>query len=124
MSLHIYLRLGEKVLANCPECGHSILVEKKSIVFSTDISYNFVPVSKEAGVYECIWKTRENKFIFAKDITDQLQYGLNQLKSDPNYFAGFDNSGEWATYKNFVYLIDEYLKACLKFPDSTIEVIT
>jgi hypothetical protein len=47
---------------------------------------------------------------------------LERLKAKPDYFAQFNPSNGWGSYKDFVPWVEEYLAACEAHPNAKVRV--
>jgi len=45
-----------------------------------------------------------------------LEKALADLKARPEYYLQFDSSNGWGLYVHFVPFVEQYLKACKKYP--------
>lgn len=90
--------------------------------FSTNITHNLNKMADEAGIYQACWRPEEINAVKAKDIISILKKGLKKMKTNPEYFKKFDSENEWGTYEQFVPWVENYLNACIKYPNAIIEV--
>jgi hypothetical protein len=60
--------------------------------------------------------------IFASDLIEIIEQGLDLLKLRPDYFSKFDSPNGWGTYVHFVPFVEKYLNALKQYPDSIVEV--
>jgi hypothetical protein len=60
--------------------------------------------------------------IFASDIIDVIEQGLDLLKLRPDYFSKFNSPNGWGTYVHFVPFVENYLNALKQYPNSIIIV--
>jgi len=104
MGLSIYLKTGDKE------------------VYDGNITHNLNEMASKASLYWCMWRPSEMGFILAKDIIDQLRYGLQLLRSNPAYYKQYDASNGWGVYDNLIDFVQRYLNACTRYPNSKIEV--
>ena len=111
-------------------------------IYSANITHNLGNMAKQAGIYEALWRpyrlkenykdfddTCDDEFrfedqqtIFARDIIPLLEKGLVDLKKRPKYFETFNSPNHWGLYEHFVPFVENYLDACKKYPDTTVEV--
>jgi hypothetical protein len=90
-------------------------------VFRHNITHNLGTMADKAHIYECLWRPKEYGFERADDITLILEKGLNDLKSDPEYFKQFNAPNGWGLYEHFVEFVEEVLEACKKYPSAKIQ---
>jgi hypothetical protein len=120
MSLDVYLYLGEET-HDCDSCGQP--VTERICVYSANITHNLGKMAEHAGIYQHLWRPEELLGItLAKHLIGPLSQGLNYLKSDPVHFSKFNAPNGWGTYEHFVPFVEEYLKACIEYPDAVISV--
>ena len=91
-------------------------------LYDSDITHNLNEMAREAGIYEALWRPEIIAAVYAKDIIDIVEKGLNKLKACPEHFMKFNSPNGWGTYKNFVPFVQNYLDALIKYPDAKIEV--
>lgn len=111
-------------------------------IYSANITHNLGTMANKAGIYEALWRPHrlkegynipennheaewkfedENKTT-AKDIIPFLEKGLTDLKARPEYFKTFNPSNGWGTYEGLVRFVENYLNACIEYPDADVEV--
>ncbi len=111
-------------------------------IYIANITHNLGGMAYKAGIYEALWRPHrlkdgynipegdhkaeyefeENQTTKASEIIELLEKGLADLKARPEYFERFNSPNGWGTYKHFVPFVEEYLKACLEYPDAIVEV--
>jgi|GEM_PF-689525 len=91
-------------------------------VFDANITHNLGEMADKAGIYYALWRPEEIGKGKASEIIELLEEGLNKLKASPDYFKQFNSPNGWGMYEHFVPFVEEYLEACRKYPDATIEV--
>jgi len=95
---------------------------EQECVFESNITHNLHKMATEAGIYEACWHPEKINAVFASDIIPLLEKGLKELKDKPEYYEQFNASNGWGTYRVFVPWIEEYLNACMEYPDAKIKV--
>lgn len=96
--------------------------EDKEQVYWANITHNLNIMAEKAGIYKALWCPEDINKINAGEIIELLQTGLKDLKERPEYFKQFNAPNGWGLYEHFVPFVEEYLKACKKYPDAIIEV--
>jgi len=91
-------------------------------VFEANITHNLSAMANEANIYNHLWHPERIGIKKAGDLIQPLTTGLALMRSDPKRFKAFNAKNGWGSYKHFVPWIQEYLKACIDFPDADIEV--
>jgi hypothetical protein len=122
MSLDVYLMSGVKPHKCICQCGNEHEIEESIELFWANITHNLGTMADKAGIYEYLWRPEEINCTVAKDLIDPLTIGLEKLKSDPDFFKQFNDKNGWGTYNVFVPWIQEYLDACIEYPDALIGV--
>ena len=91
-------------------------------VFSTNITHNLGDMAVAAGIYEHLWHPEDLEIKKAGELIEPLRCGLQRLKDKPAWFKHFDSPNGWGTYKDFVPWLEEYLNACIAYPDAEVSV--
>lgn len=141
MGLDVYLISKEPTEKRCDSCG-SMYIESETILFSQNITHNLGKMADKAGLYKPLWRPyqlrpdynipdgdRMAEFNFeasvkikASELIEPIEKGLSELLSKPDYYKQFDSPNGWGAYDNFVPFVQNYLDACKKHPDATVEV--
>ena len=93
-----------------------------TIVYDSNITHNLGKMASKAGIYEALWEPEVRGWLYAKDIIEVLQVGLKNLKAKPKYYKKFNSPNGWGVYEHFVPFVENYLDACLKYPNARIDV--
>lgn len=109
MSLHVYML--------CPCCGNDVAAESYR-----NITHNLVPMAKEAGLYECLWRPDEYGFPNAEDLVEPLRKGLRFLRLQQDKCRALNPSNGWGTYEGLVRFCEELLAECRDHPSSVVRV--
>jgi hypothetical protein len=115
--------------------------EEKEELYGANITHNLNVMAEQAGLYKALWRpyqldkdyvhtedyNKEMQFedsvtIFASDLIEIIEQGLDLLKLRPDYFSKFDSPNGWGTYVHFVPFVEKYLNALKQYPDSIVEV--
>jgi hypothetical protein len=91
-------------------------------VHSANITHNLGKMADEAGIYKHLWRPEELGFTKANELIEGLKMGLNKLKSDSEYFKKFNPDNGWGTYEQLVNFTEDYLNACIDYPNAEISV--
>ena len=150
MSLDVYLYGPERnVECDCPTCGHGHTTSVRDCLFSRNITHNLGRMASEAGVYYALWHPadildpgsndrirelrRQKRYdeeavarsslpvVHASDLVGPLRQGLSLLTSDPARFQLLNPGNGWGDYGGLLEFVREYLAACERFPESTVE---
>lgn len=90
-------------------------------VYSSNITHNLAEMAEQAGIYKHLWRPEELGVKTAKELIEPIRVGLSKLVSDPEKFKKFDAKNGWGTYEHFVPWVQQYLEACVAYPDATVE---
>jgi hypothetical protein len=93
-----------------------------NVVYEDNITHNLGAMAKEAGIYEHLWRPEEINITKASELIDPLREGLHRLKLEPERFKAFNPSNGWGSYETLVAFVSDYLDACYKYPEATVEV--
>jgi len=91
-------------------------------VYSRNITHNLNKMAAEAGIYEYLWRPDELGVSEARELIEPLTKGLADLEARPEHFKQFNSPNGWGMYEHFVPFVREYLSACIKHPDATVNV--
>lgn len=89
-----------------------LTVNQPVVVFDGNITHNLVPMAREAGLYEALWRPEELNVSVAGGLVDRLELGLEKLKADPERFQKLNPENGWGNYENLVGFVEKYLEAC------------
>jgi len=79
-------------------------------------------MAEAVGIYKHLWRPEEIGIKVAGELIEPLRDGLKKLKEDPQKYKEYDSPNGWGTYKYFVPFVEDYLNACVEYPDALIEV--
>jgi len=96
--------------------------EEETYVFSANITHNLTTMADEAGIYEYLWRPEDKNITHAHQLINPLDTGLKLLKKYPDRFKELNPSNGWGDYKGLVSFVEEYLKACKRYPTAEIRV--
>lgn len=97
-------------------------IEDEEQVYSANITHNLGQMADKAEIYNALWCPEAIGKTKAGEIVGLLETGLVKLKASPKYYKTFNSPNGWGMYEHFVPFVEEYLEACKKFPDATIEI--
>lgn len=105
----------------CQNCGkHSGAPDPNA--FWINITHNLGKMANEAGIYECLWRPDEHKYVTASDIIEKLKFGLSDLIARPDHFKQFNPDNNWGNYSNLVESVARILVHCQNNPQAIIRV--
>jgi len=83
-------------------------------VFDRSIMIESKTVASLAEIYDPIFCPEKLNISKASQLINPLTIALFKIKSDPDYYKPF------YAYEDFLSFLEEYLKACIKYPDANI----
>lgn len=92
------------------------------ILYTDNITHNLGLMAEKAEIYKHLWRPEEINIKYAKELIEPLTKGLNKLKSKPEYYKKFNASNGWGLYEHFIPFVENYLNACIKYPNSIINI--
>lgn len=148
MSLDVYLKIEKPILKKSSgvfvrENGQTIEISQEewnerfpdkepvrvnteqgetNYVFEYNITHNLNTMAEKAGIYQHLWRPEELNISYAKDLIEPLRNGLKKLLDNPDYFKTFNPDNGWGDYSGLLRFVEEYLEACIEYPESIISV--
>jgi hypothetical protein len=123
MSLDIYLHgEPETVECVCDCCGNTHQRETSKCLWQTNITHNLTTMAVAAGLHNPMWHPEALKATRAREVIDDLEAGLNNLRAHRELFEQHNPSNGWGDYDGLVRVASNYLDACREHPDATITV--
>lgn len=92
------------------------------IVFHADITHNLAAMAQQATLYLPLWRPEQLGFSKASQLVFSLEIGLKFLVNDPETYKAFNPENGWGDYDGLVKFVQDYLNACVQYPDADIEV--
>jgi hypothetical protein len=89
-------------------------------VYSANITHNLGEMAKMAGIYQYLWRPEELNLKIADQLINALTAGLSLLKSKPEYFKQFNPVNGWGSYEGLIQFVENYLRACMEYPQAEI----
>ena len=100
----------------------SLIRTQPTEVYTSNITHNLNEMAEAVGIYKHLWRPEEIGIKVAGELIEPLRDGLKKLKEDPQKYKEYDSPNGWGTYKYFVPFVEDYLNACVEYPDALIEV--
>ena len=91
-------------------------------IFHKNITHNLNVMAGEAGIYKALWRPEEINAIYAGDIIELLEKGLEKMRSNPEHYKQFNPDNGWGSYDGLVYFAGGILIECRKYPKATIHI--
>jgi len=113
MSLNVYLEVSVDTGGKEPH-----VIE----LYDANITHNLGPMADAAGIYYHLWRPEEIGINTAGQLIEQLEKGLERLKSNRRRFESFNPANGWGTYEGFVSFVEKYLQACKDHPKAEVIV--
>ena len=102
----------------------SLEVVKPCEVYSANITHNLHEMAEAANIFTEIWHPEDLGIKIAHELIEPLTAGLEQLKKYPAKYTKLNSPNGWGSYKYFVPFVENYLNACIEFPESTVNTDT
>lgn len=93
-----------------------------TVVFDMNITHNLTQMASVAGLYEYLWQSDTLNITKAEQLIHPLEKGLNLLKEKPSFFRSYEPPNGWGTYEDLVRFVEEYLEACMEYPNAVIGI--
>jgi hypothetical protein len=125
MSLDVFLYDsgdGTEIRCECTRCGNVHSYNERRKLYSANITHNIATMAGRAGIYDFLWRPDEININKASQLTYFLRNGLALLKTNPEYFKKFNPENGWGDYDGLVSFVENYLAACIEYPDADVEV--
>jgi hypothetical protein len=79
-------------------------------------------MAAECGIYDVVWRPETSGVSHANQLIAPLQEAITKLKSDPEHYKKFNPPNGWGTYEGLLKFLEQYLQACLEYPDALVQV--
>ena len=89
-------------------------------VYDANITSNLANMARAVGIYQLLWHPETCGIQHARDLTEPLQEGLDELLANHKKYKEYDTENGWGTYDQFVPWLMQYIKACKQNPDATV----
>ena len=89
-------------------------------VFTANITHNLVPMAKEAGLYEPLWRPDTIGIMKAAELIEPLKAGLARLVDDHQRLEEFNPASGWGDYGLLLRFTTDYLAACEIWPEADV----
>ncbi len=91
-------------------------------VYTANITHNLNVMAGAAGLYEALWRPDEHGLSTARQLIKPLRDGLRRLEAHPIEYEAMNPANGWGSYEVLVAFVTDYLAACERWPDATVEV--
>jgi hypothetical protein len=91
-------------------------------VYTANITHNLNLMAKEAELYKVLWCPEKLNIKYANELLTPLTEGLYKLKKDPKKFKQLNPKNGWGTYESLIEFVENYIKACYKYPNAIVSV--
>jgi hypothetical protein len=99
----------------------SLSDEKGDQLFSLNITHNLGKMADAAGIYKVLWRPEENGITHAHQCIEPLKAGLIELVCYPTKYGQYNSPNGWGLYEHFVPFVADVLRACVEFPNATVD---
>lgn len=93
-----------------------------SEIYSRNITHNLGKMARAAGIYEPLWRPDELGITHARDLIEPLASGYVRLIDNPDDFKRHNPENGWGSYEQLVEFVADYLSACIRHPDASVDV--
>lgn len=94
--------------------------EEDRTLYTRNITHNLGRMAEAAGIYKHLWRPEEIGIKKARQLIEPLSAGLRALQTDPARFRMMNPENGWGTYEGLVAFVDDYLRACERFPTAAV----
>lgn len=108
------MSLDVELVKYCKECGCN------RQLWSRNVTHNLNKMAAAAGIYEIVWRPKENNVRQAKQLIRPLKAAVSVMKKSPKRFKKHNPKNGWGSYEGFLSFLEEYLVACVKHPDAAV----
>lgn len=91
-------------------------------VYSANITRNLGKMADMAGIYMYLWRPGELGIDTAGGLIEPLRAGLEKLRADPEKFKQFNPLNGWGNCEGLVTFTENYLNACIQYPNAKIDI--
>ena len=96
--------------------------KNQDTVYSTKLSRNLCEIATNVGLYRYLWKPNAVGIRAAKELIKPITSGLDKLKDQEETYINSEDEKVKNAYKEFIPLLENYLRACKMFPNSFVDV--
>lgn len=120
MILHIYLISPDKTPKTCDQCGQ-VCGEENAVLEKLATTDSMIVMAANAGIFHAIWHPNALQnferygVVVADDVAKDLMSGWDVMKREPDKFKAL------GAYNVFLGFIEEYIRACQKYPYALVE---
>ena len=123
MSLDVTLQGDpQEQQCRCGECGNQHTRTVAGELFTRNITHNLARMAEEAGLYDYLWRPEEVDVERAAQLVEPLVAGIERLRGDPARFRALNPANRWGNYEGLVVFVEDYLRACVAYPDAHVRV--
>jgi hypothetical protein len=99
-----------------------VVSQMSNDVYRGNITHNLNKMAKEAGIYRELWRPDEIGINKARELIAPLTDGLFLLKNEPSRFMKLNPDNGWGNYEDLVEFVEDYLSACVLYPEAEVSV--
>lgn len=97
------------------------LIEYGESMWSANMTHNLNKIAIEAGVYECLWRPDEIGVKYARDNISNLRFALGFFYSKYDELKKLNPPNGWGDIDGLIEVTQDFLKACMEYPNAIIE---
>jgi len=91
-------------------------------VYCSGYTHNVIPIAREAGIYEAIWRPEEIGIDTAGQLIAPLEKGLKYLRENRERLLKLNPANGWGDVDSFTVWVSDYLDGCREYPAAKVEV--
>ncbi len=95
---------------------------ESDVLYTDNITHNLGAMAAAALIYTYLWCPDENDITTAAQLIEPLSDGLYRLKTNPAAFEIYNPKNGWGSYQGLVEFVEDYLKACMRYPEAKVSV--
>ena len=103
------------------DCGTVHEIDRENVYWA-NITHNLTAMTTDAGIYYELWRPSEIGITKAHQLIEPLREGVKNMMQFSTRLKEFSASNGWGTYEQFVPWVQQYLDACIEYPDALIEI--
>jgi hypothetical protein len=91
-----------------------------SVVYEGNITHNLGLMAQNAGLYLPLWRPEELGIRAAGELVPLLKAGLFYMRNHKKELEADNPSNGWGCYQNLLDFTEQYLAACIEYPQGEV----
>lgn len=96
------------------------LTTEEGQVHESNITHSLALMAGAARIYMSLWRPEKIQVSKAGQLIERLRMGLDRLRSER--LDEFNASNGWGKREDLIRFTEEYLAACVKYPEANVSV--